>query len=168
LLVFWPTLHGETKSRIEKQFTSRGIDVDRIELRHEPDERGYLGVYDDIDIGLDVFPWTGGTTTREALWMGVVVMALYGDRRTARGTAAVMDHVGLQGLIADSHDRYVELAIQLAGDLDKLEQLRAGMRDRMRDTICNAARFTGELEDAYRAMWVEWCRTAATDEETSE
>ena len=81
LLVFWPTLHGERRERLQHEFHARGIVADRLDMRCQAGPEGYLAQYHAVDIGLDVFQWTGSTTTREALWMGVVVLAHSGTRR---------------------------------------------------------------------------------------
>jgi predicted O-linked N-acetylglucosamine transferase (SPINDLY family) len=157
MLVFWHTLRGEAREHVLHQFRVREIAEDRLDIRHQADERGYLAVYGAIDIGLDVFPWTGGTTTCEALWMGVPVIGRYGDRHAARGTASILSCVGLGDLVADTPEQYVHLATQLASDRDRLVNLRSRLRQLMIDTLCNGQRFTRCLEDAYRMMWRRWC-----------
>ena len=157
LLIFWPTLHGSRKEWMLEEFAARGIPKQKLDLRHETDENGYLAVYHEIDIGLDPIPWTGSTTTKEALWMGVVALALYGSRRSARGSAVVLHQIGLDELIAASPDHYVELAIQLAGNVGRLAMLRQAMRNRMRQHLRDPLSFTRGLEAAFRTMWRDWC-----------
>lgn len=157
LLLFNTTFDKETRRTIRDGLVQRGVADERIEIRNQMDEGGYLPVYHEIDIGLDVFPWNGGTTTREALWMGVPVIGLLGERRSARGTAATLHYAGVPELIATSKAEYVRLATQLASDPARLSTLRQDLRDKLRDTICNAPRFTSDLEAAYRRMWQSWC-----------
>ena len=112
----------------------------------------------DLDIILDTFPYTGGTTTCHALWMGVPVVSLTGNTATSRGGASLLHAAGLDELVADTPDEYLELAAALAHDRPRLAALRAGMRDRMMASpLMDAERFTRNLEEAYRAMWVSWC-----------
>jgi predicted O-linked N-acetylglucosamine transferase (SPINDLY family) len=157
LLLFRDTLRGSIRESIRRQWCERGIDEGRLELRHQADKQGYLGVYREIDISLDVFPWSGGTTTCESLWMGVPIPTLQGTRHASRGTATVLTSLGLTDLIADTPEHYVALLAHLARDWDRLTRLRAGLRDLMRATICDGQRLTQELEEAYRAMWRRWC-----------
>jgi predicted O-linked N-acetylglucosamine transferase (SPINDLY family) len=157
LLLFNTAIDAESERYIQGQLNDRGVDLARVEIRRETHESTYLQTYNEIDMGLDVFPWSGGTTTREALWMGVVVIGLYGNRRSARGTSAALSQAGLDELIARTPADYVKLTCELAGNRTRLQALRATMRQRMADTVCNAERFTRALEAAYREMWQRWC-----------
>jgi predicted O-linked N-acetylglucosamine transferase (SPINDLY family) len=159
LLLFNTMFDSETRVRVQRELVQRGVVEDRIEIRNRMDHQGYLHQYHQIDIALDVFPWNGGTTTREALWMGVAVVGLLGERRSARGTAATLHYAGLPELIARTPDDYVRVATELASDGHRLTELRHGLRDRLRATICNAPAFTRQLEAAYRRMWKSWCLT---------
>lgn len=157
LLLYRHTLLGATRDRIEGEFVSRGIDAGRLDLRHGG-VQDYLAVYGDIDIGLDVFPWSGGTTSCEALWMGVPVLALAGDRHSARGTASALSCIGATDLTARTAQDYVALAVRLAGDGERRAWLRANLRHMMTTTLCDGQRFTLVLQEAYRAMWRHWCQ----------
>lgn len=157
LLMYRDTLKGRVRDDIERQFVSRGVAAERLDLRGSVDEQGYLGVFQEIDISLDTSPYTGGTISCESLWMGVPLVTLRGDRPAARGGAALLTIVGLESLIADSADDYVRLAADLAADLGRLESLRFSLRERFLATLGNARRFTQTLEAAYRDMWRTWC-----------
>ena len=110
------------------------------------------------DVMLDTFPFTGGTTTCHALWMGVPVISLVGNTATSRGGASLLHAVGLSELVAQSPDQYIDIACGLAQDAARLASLRAGMRERMRaSALMDAQRFTRNLESAYRQMWQTWC-----------
>lgn len=137
-------------------FESRGIAASRIDIRSCFQGDTHLTTYHEIDIALDVFPWAGGTTTLEALWMGVPVVALSGDRRAARSTAAIVHHVGHPELLAKSIPEYVQLAANLASDVRRLEQYRRRLRNDVRETVANPQRFTKSLEDCFRTMWENW------------
>ncbi|MDA1179486.1 MAG: tetratricopeptide repeat protein, partial [Planctomycetota bacterium] len=161
LVVFNTSLTNDAKEFLHKELIQRGIAQQRFTLRSQAPDAGYLKVYDGIDIAFDVFPWSGGTTTREALWMGVPVIALYGDRRSARSTAAALTQVGIPEWIAYSTEEYVDLATKLANDIGELARIRSILRDNMRKTICNAAEFTRTLESTYRKIWRTSCQRSA-------
>ena len=135
----------------------RGIASDQLCLQSQMPMQGHLAVYGDIDIGLDTVPYGGGTTSYECLWMGVPVITLRGDRRAGRSGASLLTSVGSPELIAESPAQYIALAVELAGDLDRLAAMRAGLRGRMRATLCDGPAFTRDLEQAYRTMWQRWC-----------
>jgi predicted O-linked N-acetylglucosamine transferase (SPINDLY family) len=155
LLMFHHTLKGEVAEYIRGQFKDHGITGERLELRCGSAAPGYLGIYGEIDISLDTFPCTGGVTTCESLWMGVPVMTLCGVRPASRNSAALLSRAGLSDWVAQTPEEYVGLAVQRTKVLNDLSQLRAGMRDRIMPTLCDAQRFTRTLEDAYRSMWLK-------------
>jgi protein O-GlcNAc transferase len=157
LLLYHHTLQGAARTRIVGHFTSRGIANDRIDIRQGSSSPGYLEVYSEIDVSLDTFPCTGGVTTCESLWMGVPMLSLRGVRPAGRHSASLLARVGLSEWAVNTPQEYVALAVRWAGDLDNLARLRAGLRERMLPTLCDAQRFTRELEEAYRAMWRRWC-----------
>jgi predicted O-linked N-acetylglucosamine transferase (SPINDLY family) len=144
-----------TIARIRNEFEGRGVAGGRIELRGEDlPTAGHLGLYNRVDIALDTFPYNGTTTTCEALWMGVPVVALAGDTHVARVSASLLTRLGAADLIAASAEDYRSLCLALAADLPRLAERRALQRDRMRASpICDAAGFTRGLEEAYLRMW---------------
>jgi predicted O-linked N-acetylglucosamine transferase (SPINDLY family) len=153
LLMFRNTLTNTARANIRQQFAQRGVSGDRLDLRQGPYGPGYLGVYNEIDVSLDTLPCTGGVTTCESLWMGVPVISLCGIRPVARNSAAHLTHVGLADWVVHTPEQYVALAAHWANSLPRLAELRAGLRDRMLETLCDAERFTRGLEDAYFTMW---------------
>ena len=117
-------------------------------------------LYTEVDVGLDPFPYNGTTTTCEALWMGVPVVALRGRAHRARVGASLLERIGCAELVAASTDDYVRIAAGLARDQGRLAALRSGLRARMAASpLANAALITGDIEDAFREMWRRWCRT---------
>jgi predicted O-linked N-acetylglucosamine transferase (SPINDLY family) len=142
------------------RFAANGIGADRIELwPPQPEMAAHLASYSKIDIALDPFPYNGTTTTCEALWMGVPMVSLIGDRHAGRVGFDLLSQVGLAELAASDIGSYVATAVGLAGDLPRLEQLRSVLRDRMRASpLCDAPRFARAFERALRAMWQEWCQ----------
>lgn len=132
---------------------------ERIELLGWLDDPAdHLSIYHRVDIALDTFPYNGTTTTCEALWMGVPVITLAGERHAGRVGLSLLTQLGLTELIAKTPDEYVRLAVALAGNRERLAALRAGLRERMRRSpLCDAQSFTRDLEAAYREMWHKWC-----------
>ncbi len=119
----------------------------------------YLKTYERIDIALDPFPYVGGTTSCDALWMGAPVVTLAGELATGRGGVSIMNNIAHSEWIADSPGQYIEIAKGLAGDLPALAQIRSGLRDRMRNSpLMDAKRFAADMENAYRQMWQAWSR----------
>jgi predicted O-linked N-acetylglucosamine transferase (SPINDLY family) len=148
---------AEARRRILGMFARRGMDEARVELAGAlPSHAHHLELYNRIDIGLDTFPYHGTTTTCEALWMGVPVVVRAGEAHVARVGVSLLERISLGELAADSEGGYIERAVALAGNLQRLAELRAGLRGRMAgSSITDAAVFTRDLENAYRRMWEE-------------
>ena len=148
------------KERYIGLFEANGISADRVVmLSHLPSITEHLNLYSRIDIALDTFPYNGTTTTCEALWMGVPVISLNGNRHAARVGASILKHIGLPDLIAETEDEYVSRAVQLSHDRDLLTNLRETIRGRMkRSPICDAASFARKMENAYMEMYEDWRR----------
>jgi len=147
------------KKRYLRLFAEAGITADRLEMHDwSPDKIKHFELYHRIDIGLDPFPYNGTTTTCEALWMGVPVATLRGDRHAARVGASIMHHAGLEEVVAHSENEYVHLAVGLAQDRQRLIALRDSQRRKMQESqLMDKELFTATLEKAYRRMWREWC-----------
>ena len=160
-----PLADGQTRNRYLELFVARGIEGGRVELCSWIASRsGHLGAYNRIDIGLDPFPYNGTTTTCEALWMGVPVVTLRGDRHSSRVGASILTRVGLKELIAETKDAYVEKAVSLANAPDRLSELHKDLRNRMQGSpLCDSGAFTRDVEAAYREMWRRWCNTATEE-----
>jgi protein O-GlcNAc transferase len=152
--------HKQTRAHYQQVFSRQGIAPERLDLLGLiPGRDGHLTAYSRIDIGLDPFPYNGTTTTCEALWMGVPVISLCGDRHAGRVGTSILQHVGLPELVAKNEDDYVELACSLAADRPRLILLREQLRQKMLgSTLMNTEQFTQSLENAYREMWKTWCR----------
>jgi predicted O-linked N-acetylglucosamine transferase (SPINDLY family) len=151
-------------SWLRERLQQAGIGLERVALHGPTDRASYLDAYNEIDFVLDTFPFPGGTTTCEALWMGVPTLTLAGDRLIARQGASIMAAAGFPDWIADSADDFVARAVAHAGGLPALAALRASLRARMlASPLCDAPRFARDLADALWAMWRRWNerRTAA-------
>jgi len=153
--------HGElppVAAAARARFAAHGIAGERIDVRGRTDLAGFFRALGEIDIALDPFPYNGGTTTYQSLWAGVPVVTLAGHSPMARCGVMILSAVGLPELVAGNEDDYVSIAARLAGDPRRLQELRAGLRDRYRASPLHAAaRFTRGLEDAYDAMWGAYC-----------
>jgi len=157
LLIAWRGL-GSIREEFRARFTRHGIAPERLEMIDRLPFQEYLALHGSVDIVLDTFPYTGGTTTCHALWMGAPVVTLTGNTATSRGGASLLNAIGLGELVADTADAYLDIAAALARDRSRLAALRMGMRDRMAASpLMDAERFTRNLEKAYRAMWGSWC-----------
>jgi predicted O-linked N-acetylglucosamine transferase (SPINDLY family) len=118
----------------------------------------YFGLYEQMDVALDPFPYGGGTTTCDALWMGVPVVSLAGQTGVGRGGLSILSNIGLAELVAENTEDYVRVAGELASDRPRLSALRATLRDRMQASpLMDASRFARNVEAAYRGMWASWC-----------
>jgi len=151
-----------TANGYRRQFAELGIAAERLELRPlTPGIAEHMRLYSEVDIGLDPFPYNGTTTTCEALFMGVPVVTLVGDRHAARVGLSLLSRVGLSELAAPNSGAYVKIALELARDVEALNALRLGMRDRLQSSpLMDETRFAREFESALREMWRRWCDPA--------
>lgn len=148
----------EIKSDFQKRFAALGIAKERLELRPSSPHHEMLAEYGDMDISLDTFPYNGGATTCEAIWMGVPVITLKGSTPIGRQTAAYLNTFGHTEWIATTPDEYVKIARLVASDPAKLARIRAGLRAEMATSpLCDRYAFTRDLESLYRNVWEKWC-----------
>jgi predicted O-linked N-acetylglucosamine transferase (SPINDLY family) len=137
-------------------FASHGVPPDRIELVDKVNYTDYFPMYNQVDIAFDPFPYNGGTTTLDALFMGVPVVTLAGSSGMSRAGVSILTNAGLTNLIARSTQQYEQIAVQLATDRTRIRQ---DLRQRMQSSpLMDAPRFVRNLQAAYRAMWGEFCR----------
>ena len=160
LLKATPLSDPAVRDYVQQQFAKHDFDLSKLVLEgRTAGQAAHLARYADIDIALDPFPYNGTTTTFEALWMGVPVISLQGDRHAARVTSAILQRVGLESLVATTPKQYQSMALELAKNKKHLTELRAGMRERLRlSSLCNKTGFAREVEAAYRTMWETFCR----------
>jgi len=144
---------GRHREDALREFTLEGLDPNRLQFVERVSQSQYFAQYNEIDIGLDTFPYPGGTTTCDALWMGVPVVSLPGALSISRGGLSVLSNVGLAKLAADSVERYIEIASDLASDIDRLRTLRAGMRPRMlASPLMDARQFARDFESMLESI----------------
>jgi protein O-GlcNAc transferase len=145
---------------VSADFARHGIAADRIIFAGVSPHRAFLAEYNRVDLQLDPFPYTGGLTTCEALWMGVPTVTLPADTFSSRHSLSHLSNVGLGDWAAGDLAEYEALAVTKASDLAALARLRAGLRARVAASpLCDAPRFGRNLGAALRFAWQEWCRS---------
>ena len=145
---------AQTAARFRQAFARTGIDPERVETRGSSPHRQFLASYNEIDIVLDPFPYSGGLTTCEALWMGVPTVTLPGEIFASRHSASHLSNAGYPDWVARDWADYIGLAVRWARDRDGLAALRAGMRERVRRSpLCDGPRFGRALGMALRHAW---------------
>ena len=151
-----PLIRRDTLAR----FAAHGIDQDRLLLEGPSPRDQYFAAYHRVDLALDPFPYPGGTTSVEGLWMGVPVLGRHGDRFLAHLGEMVLQTIGLPQWIARDDEDYVARAIRYATDLPALSALRSELRERVvRSPLGDAPRFASHLADAFEGMWAARCDT---------
>ena len=147
------------KEIVREKLSKMNIPLNRIELR--PYSADYLEQYRDIDVALDTFPYTGGTTTCEALFMGVPVLTLRGKTHGSRFSASIMTAADMAELIAHSPMDYIKKAAQLARRKELVAAYHVGLREHMlKSALMNNEHYIRELEKIYRTVWRNYCRSA--------
>jgi protein O-GlcNAc transferase len=156
LLLYAPP--GGHRERISAAMQGAGLAPERLRFVSRQPFDDYLRTYRDIDVALDPFPWGGGTTTCDALWMGVPVVSLAGATAVSRSGSSLLSNVGLERLVAHSPEEYLVIAAATLRDTESLARMRRKLRSRIAASpIMAAAEFTRDLEAAYRSMWHTWC-----------
>ena len=145
-----PAIAAQLVGRLQQQ----GIAPARVVLLGAVSREAYLAAHSDVDVILDTFPYPGGTTTCEALWMGVPTLTLAGNTLLARQGASLLTAAGLGEWVANSVEEYIEKAVALTEALPRLAALRAGLRELVRvSPLFDARRFARHFETALWGMW---------------
>jgi len=151
---------GSHRNEALSIFAAQGVDAHRIQFVEKSTTEKYFQTYNQIDIALDPFPFNGGTTTCDALWMGVPVITLAKDTAVSRAGSSILSNAGLPNLIAHTQDQYIELAKCLARDLPNLAKLRSELRQQIKESpLMDAPTFARDIEAAYRQAWTNWCHS---------
>jgi len=152
------TKPGSHRERTLDFLAGEGLVAERIEFVAARPRQDYLKLYHRLDVMLDTFPYCGHTTSLDALWMGVPVVSMAGETAVSRGGLSILNNLGLPELVTFEENEFVRIATDLAHDLPRLADLRATLRARMESSVLmDAPRFARQIEDAYRAMFREWC-----------
>jgi predicted O-linked N-acetylglucosamine transferase (SPINDLY family) len=159
LLLKWSAFDQASEvARFRAAFGARGIGPDRLELRGHSSHADMLAEYGAVDIALDPFPYGGGMTSVEALWMGVPLVTLRGEHPMSRQGEAFLDQLGEPGWVAADEEAYLRIAAGLAASPGRLASLRLLQRERMQASpLCDGARAARELEALLREAWARWC-----------
>lgn len=146
------------RERLTRAFAAQGISSDRLLLEGGSPRQQYLETYHRVDMALDPFPYTGGTTTVESLWMGVPVLTQAGPNLISRQGLGLLHNAGLPHWVASDADDYVERAVAFASDLPALAALRSQLREQvLASPLFDAQAFARHFEAALRGMWTRWC-----------
>jgi predicted O-linked N-acetylglucosamine transferase (SPINDLY family) len=159
LLLKAPSFRDESAVRIfRERFERQGVDASRIGFRGPVGLTDMMAEYADVDMALDPVPYNGGTTTLQAMWMGVPVVVKEGQNFVSRMGASFMRAAGLPEWVADSDEAYVDTAARMASDRQGLMHLKAGLRARLQAAPAwNIEEYTRDMERALRAMWTDFC-----------
>lgn len=159
LLLKAPSFRDGSAVRIfRERFEREGVDANRIEFRGPVALTDMMAEYADVDIALDPMPYNGGTTTLQAMWMGVPVVVKEGQNFVSRMGASFMRAAGLPEWVAVSDEEYVAIAERMAADRQALLQLKAGLRSRLQAAPgWNIDQYTRDVERALRSMWTDFC-----------
>ncbi len=153
LFMFRDVLKSKSlRTQILGTAVATGIDTNRIQFGWEM-PLNYLEVYSKIDILLDVFPWGSGTIAHDAMWMGVPVPAIIGDRPVCRATASLLHNCGFPELAARDTDDYLKIITELATAPQRLSKIREKLRPAMQSSVCDARRFAADIEQTFRSTW---------------
>lgn len=150
----WMDSHSN-RQRIEATFAAHGVESQRIVIAGQASRAGLLAAYNEVDIALDTWPYSGGATTLEALWMGCPVVTRPDARFAGRHSYSFLSVLGLDDLIARTPQGYVHAACRLAADAKTLSRLRQSLRARMAASpLCDPVRFARSMESLYREAWI--------------
>lgn len=146
------------RQRLQDFMRDHGIAAERLRLEGQATHYELLGCYNDIDIALDPWPYSGGLTTCEALLMGVPVVTLPGPTFAGRHSATHLAHAGIPELVAQDWDEYQSCVLALASNLDNLFALRTNLRKTLLGSaVCDGPRYAEHLATALRAIWQRYC-----------
>lgn len=160
MFLSFPTMDAEFRQRM----TKAGIDVARVDLYGSTPRQRYLQAHAEVDIILDTFPYPGGTTTCEALWMGVPTVTLAGQTLLSRQGAALLSSAGLDDWVAARVEDYEEIAVSRARSLEGLAALRQQLRGQVSSSpLCDGVRFAKDLEEALLGIWKEKYQSGVRD-----
>ena len=158
-----------TKYQLILKFDELGIPESRLILMdHAKSVFEHLSIYHEVDIALDTFPYNGATTTCEALWMGIPVVSLVGEKHVSRMGLSILTAVGLTQCLAFTEQEFIQRCVYLTQNLEELSTLRQNLRGQMQNSpLMQAATFTQQLENIYRQCWQTWCEQSVVSPSTS-
>jgi predicted O-linked N-acetylglucosamine transferase (SPINDLY family) len=155
------------RANLVGRFAARGIDAQRLQLAGRRDYGDLLAAYREADIALDPFPFSGCTTTCDALWMGCAVVSLPGETFVSRQSASLLWRIGRDDWVANDAQGYIERAVELARDVEALRRGRADLRAAVREKLCDANAQAADFAGLLRMQWRAWCARQHASEATS-
>jgi predicted O-linked N-acetylglucosamine transferase (SPINDLY family) len=150
---------SETRASVMERITAAGLPETRVELLgFLPSTEEHLATYSRVDVALDTFPYNGTTTTCEALWMGVPVVSIAGDRHASRVGLSILSAIGHQEWAPPDRDTHIQTAVNLATNESLRRELRTSLRQKMAASLLlDHATQSRNFESALRQAWQEWC-----------
>ena len=143
---------------LNERIIKMGLPAERVSILPKCELNNYFAAYNDVDIMLDTYPFSGATTTFDALRMGRPIITLVGERHVSRVSYSLLKHVGLEDLAAYSEDEYVEKAVALANDHERLYKINADLPRLVMDSpLTNQSKFRENFEKIIRDVWVGFC-----------
>ena len=140
-------------------FAQEGVGLERLIFKQRTSIEDYLRLHNQVDICLDTFPYNGGTTTWNALWMGVPVLSISGETPMSRGGACILGAIGLSEFVAQNKEEFVYKGLEWVNNISKLAKLRLEMRDRINQSVAGQPKLMSQsLGEALRIMWKRWCQ----------
>jgi predicted O-linked N-acetylglucosamine transferase (SPINDLY family) len=170
-LILKPSLQDTpaTRERLVGPLARLGIEPGRVDILGASPHYEHLESFGTIDLQLDPFPHSGGVSTLDGLLMGIPCVTMLGERVSGRSSASFLTALGLEGLVARTPDEYVEIAVRLAGNVERLAHERATLRERLLTSpMGDAHQYTRAVEDAYRVLWERWCDARPAHREASQ
>jgi predicted O-linked N-acetylglucosamine transferase (SPINDLY family) len=160
LLLKYKGMESEVfQDRFQSWIAKEGVARDRLRFAGYSPLAEYLAAYGGIDIALDPFPYNGGSTSLDAVYMGVPLVTLTGRLAVQCGGASLLRTIGLSDMVAETPERYLETAVSMAGMVPKMPDIRRDMRQALLSSpFLDEAGAVRDVEDAFRNMWRAWCR----------
>ena len=148
----------QASDKLRSWFAHEGIDAGRLTFHGYTNMHDYLALHSEVDLCLDTYPYTSGTTGFHALWMGVPTLTMVGSTLPGYASAAILSDAGLQDFIAHGEEEFLTKGVAHASDPGRLAGIRLEMRERMRNAASGRPdKITQGLEVALRHMWQRWC-----------
>jgi predicted O-linked N-acetylglucosamine transferase (SPINDLY family) len=157
-LIFVGIPEGHAREDLLRYLEDTGVSLERVQCVPYVTLYEYFQWFNAVDIALDTTPYSGGTSTCDALWMGVPVVTIPGSRSVSRSAASILSAIGLSEWIASTPEHYIRKAVEFAQQEAVITNLRKTLRHRMRESpLMDEPRFVRDIENAYRNMWRAWC-----------
>jgi len=152
----------EFRQQFQRRLLIQGFDLERVTLEGPAPRQQFLATYQNIDIALDTFPYAGATTIMEALWCGVPIISLQGDRMVWRMAESILSQAGFPHWVAPDETQFIELARTLAANPAGLASQRERQRQQLLESsLFDRVRYAEDLAEALRGMWRAYCRNTA-------